>query len=226
MPHPTLGAGHLTPTSVPTALWRAPRAIALAKCIEMASNASLRERLVLVAQAGEVEEGVGAVALHAHNVEVAAKVPRVAARDGQAVAEARERRVGAVVARGAEGGGVALEGGRGRGEEVAPDARHVRAPDAAALVGDLDHDVLVVLAVGDDHLDGRHGVVHAVVLGHGAQRVLDELEHAVVQVRRDVGEDEVGAAVQHHLRRVAVRALAQILCILDGLLRSGSVVSG
>ena len=115
-----------------------------------------------------------------------------------------------------------LEGGRGRGEEIAPDARHVRAPDAAALVGDLDHDVLVVLAVRDDHLDGRHGVVHAMVLGDGAQRVLDELEHAVVQVRRDVGEDQVRAAVQHYLRRVTVRALAQVLCILDGLLRSGS----
>ena len=62
-----------------------------------------------------MEEGVGAVALHGHDVEVAAKVPRVAARDREAVPEPRERRIRAVVAGGAEGGGVGLEGGRGSG---------------------------------------------------------------------------------------------------------------
>ena len=37
---------------------------------------------------------------------------------------------------------VASEGGRRGGEKVAPDARHVRARHAAALVGDLDDHVL------------------------------------------------------------------------------------
>eukprot|EP00965_Chrysotila_dentata_P190046 6173657-Pleurochrysis_carterae.AAC.1 len=109
------------------------------------------QRLRSVAESGEMEESVGAVAFHGHNVEVASEVPRVGARDWKAVAQSREGRVCAVVAGGGEGG-VTVEGGLGGREEVGEDARHVGARDAAALVGHLDHDVLVRLRVGDNHL--------------------------------------------------------------------------
>ena len=55
------------------------------------------ERLVLVAKSWQVQEGIGSVALHAHQVQVTTKVPRVRARDRQAVAEPRQRCFGAVV---------------------------------------------------------------------------------------------------------------------------------
>mmetsp|Transcript_10038 Transcript_10038/g.21326 ORF Transcript_10038/g.21326 Transcript_10038/m.21326 type:complete len:299 (+) Transcript_10038:710-1606(+) len=111
----------------------------------------------------------------------------------------------------------ALEcGGRG-GEEVAPDARKVRAGDAAAFVGDLDHHILVRLAVGDDYLHGWHVRVDARVLRHGTQRVLQQLEHDVVQMGRDVREGQVGPAKQHHRRRVTVRPFAEVRRVLHRL---------
>ena len=56
----------------------------------------LRERLVVVAEPRQVHERVRPEALHGHERQVAAEVPRVGPRDGQAVAEARERRAGEV----------------------------------------------------------------------------------------------------------------------------------
>lgn len=57
-------------------------------------------------------------------------------------------------------------------EQVAPDPVHVRPPDAAAFVRDLDDHVLVVLPVGYDDSDRWH-LFHAVSL-HGCS-------HAVFQ---------------------------------------------
>ena len=55
-------------------------------------------------------------------------------------------------------------------------------------------------------------------LDDGSERVLQQFEEAVVQVRRDVREVQVLSADDDHLRRVAVSAVAQRARVLDGVL--------
>lgn len=56
------------------------------------SKLRLGERLLHIAEAIEVQIGVGAIALHGDDLQVAAKVARVEAGDGQAIAVAGEYR--------------------------------------------------------------------------------------------------------------------------------------
>mmetsp|Transcript_9439 Transcript_9439/g.31973 ORF Transcript_9439/g.31973 Transcript_9439/m.31973 type:complete len:382 (-) Transcript_9439:288-1433(-) len=177
-----------------------------------------RQGLAAVAQAAQVQKGVGPVALHAHDIQIAPKIPRIRPRGGQPVPEAREGgvsadlRVGEVV--------LLLEGRARRGEEVAPDAAHVGPRDAAPLVGYFDHNILVLLAVGDDHAHGRHLRLGPVELAHGAEGVFDHLEEHVVEVGRDVAEGEVGAPFDLHLRRVPVLPGTHVARVLDGVSRN------
>ena len=110
----------------------------------------------------------------------------------------------------------------GRGEcevERAVWLERAPGPVLTSLIRDLDDDILIVLSVRDDDLDNGHRAAHAMVLTRRAQGVLEQLEHAVVQMRGDVREREVGPALEHNLWCVAVRTLAQVLRILDRLLK-------
>mmetsp|Transcript_23182 Transcript_23182/g.82807 ORF Transcript_23182/g.82807 Transcript_23182/m.82807 type:complete len:300 (-) Transcript_23182:440-1339(-) len=192
-----------------------------------ARNTPLRQRLVVVTEAREVDKGVGAVALHGHERNVAAEVARVGARDWEAVAQACERRAAKVrrevvcVVEAA-----LLDLVRSCREQVRPDAWHVRPRDTAALVRDLQSHVLVVLAVGDDDFDRRHLEVADVgagpggpqgVLDGGAHRVFKELEHDVVQVIRHVAKGQIEAAVDLDFWRVSELTLAERSRLLDGI---------
>ena len=88
---------------------------------------------------------------------------------------------------------------------VRPDERDGAPRDPAALVRDLDRDVL--LALDDDDLDRRELVfpVVAVALDHGAQRVLEQFEADVRQVSRDVGKVQVFGADELYRRTLEHR---------------------
>mmetsp|Transcript_3475 Transcript_3475/g.8665 ORF Transcript_3475/g.8665 Transcript_3475/m.8665 type:complete len:245 (-) Transcript_3475:748-1482(-) len=179
-------------------------------------TAALGQRLLRVAQAVEVQVRVGAVPLHGDDLQVAAKVARVEARDGQAVAVPRQHH-GAAALRGRVQR-LHLHRLLGGGVEVGPDGGHAGARDAAALVAHLDRHVLAALR--HHQPDGRrlHVVVLVLVL-HRAQAVLDQLKHHVVQVRGHVGEGKLGVAVHRDLGRRAVLAQADGARVVDGVLR-------
>lgn len=153
--------------------------------------------------------------LHANQLQVAAKVARVQSGNGQAVAEASHGSLEvALVKVGIQVGG-AVDGG----VHVGPDERDGAAGDAAALVANLDGDVL--LALGDNDLcDGKLLLVHAVGLDDGAQRVFERLKEHVRQVAGHVHEVEVGVADELDLGGLeeAVMVLADEAGILNGLL--------
>lgn len=159
---------------------------------------------------------VGAVALHGDELEVAAEVARVQARDGQAVAEAGH---GGLEVRFVE---VRVEvGGLVDGRvHVGPDEGDAGAGDSAAFVGDFDRDVLAAFA-DNDLRDGEFLLVGAVGFDDGAQAVLKGFEEHVRQVAGHVHEVEIGRANKTDLGRVeeAVVVLADEAGVFDCLLR-------
>lgn len=87
-----------------------------------------------------------------------------------------------------------------RGVHVRPDERDRAARDAAALVGDLDGDVL--LALDDDDLDRWEGVGvfggDAEAFNDGAEGVFEQLKDDVGEMARDVGEGQGGGTDELH----------------------------
>ena len=55
---------------------------------------------------------------------------------------------------------------------------HIAPLDAAALVADLDHHILIVVRIRDDDADGGH-VVHTVRVHRGTHAVLQQLQDDV-----------------------------------------------
>ena len=152
--------------------------------------------------------------LHADQLEVAAKVPGIQPGDGQPVAKAGHRGLEVGLVKGRVQARRLVDGG----VHVGPDEGDGGARDAAALVRDLDGDVLV--AGGDNDLgDGEGVVLLAVPLDDGAERVLERLEEHVAQVAGHVHEAEVRFAHELHLGRVeqAVVVLAHEARVVDGL---------
>lgn len=169
------------------------------------------------------EGGMGEnVLLHTDQLEITTKVASIQARDGQAVAEAGHGGLEVVLMKVRVEVGRAFDGG----VHVGPDEGDGGAGDAAALVGDLDGDVL--FALGDDDLGGREGgLARAVRLDDGAEAVLEQLEEHVAEVARHIHEGDVVGADQLHLRRLeeAVVVFAHEACVFDGFLRQLAYVA-
>mmetsp|Transcript_5696 Transcript_5696/g.14884 ORF Transcript_5696/g.14884 Transcript_5696/m.14884 type:complete len:232 (+) Transcript_5696:903-1598(+) len=149
----------------------------------------------------QMEVGVGAVAVHRHDGEIAAKVSRVQARQGDAVAVSREDSLLLV---GPFARDEFLRGDLCGGEHIGEDLVDAGAGDAAALVRHLYADVLA--AVGDDDLDdGERAVLEG--LDGGADGVFEELEEAEKHMTLDVRKLEVLVAENDDLRGVAILAV-------------------
>ena len=153
--------------------------------------------------------------VHGNETQVAPKVSRVEAREREAVSESRHRRVKVARVK-VLVDELSLHGG----VHIRPDERDGAARDAAALVRDLDRDVL--LALDDDDLDRRDRVllVVPVALDAGAERVLEQLEADVRQVPRHVRKVQVAWADQLHGRALdhPVVLLADKARVLDRLM--------
>mmetsp|Transcript_17744 Transcript_17744/g.55123 ORF Transcript_17744/g.55123 Transcript_17744/m.55123 type:complete len:377 (+) Transcript_17744:1295-2425(+) len=150
-----------------------------------------------------MQVGVCAVPLHRDDLQVASKVARIEPRERQAVAVACEHRRAlhhraTAVLRRLLGKHRQRRRVR-RGVQVRPDAATAAARDAAALVADLEGDVLVAIRHHQAHWR-RVAVGISVALRHRAQRVLDQLEEALVQVARHVREAQVAVGEDLHLR--------------------------
>ncbi|GMT21232.1 hypothetical protein PFISCL1PPCAC_12529, partial [Pristionchus fissidentatus] len=158
----------------------------------------------------QVDACVSTVALHRDEEEIALEVAGVQPGERQSVSVASLRGLGAVARR-----------RRGCRVHVVEESLEDRPRDAAASVADLDTQIL--RALHDVHLDIRRIVVDAVELERGAHRILEQLEHDVVEVRghgdnvdRLTLVDHVVHLQLHHRRRQVV-AVAQELCILKGV---------
>lgn len=130
--------------------------------------------------------------LHANKLQVAAKVPRIQTRDGQAISKASHRRLEIALIEVRVQVRCPVHGG----VHVGPDQGNGASGDAAALVRDLDGDVL--FSFRDNDLRHRELLlVLTVRLDDGAERVLQGLEKHMRQVSWHI--HEVNVRVAHKL---------------------------
>ena len=172
----------------------------------------LLQRLRRTRQPIQMHVHVRPIPLHTDQLQIAAKVPRIEPTDGQAVAEARHGRLEIAL--------VELRvDGRGRVDgrvHVRPDERDRRARDPAALVRDLDGDILFALG-DDDFCDGELGLLLPVKVDDGAEGVFEGLEKHMRKVAGDVHEIEVVSTHELDLGRLeqAVIVFAYEARVLD-----------
>lgn len=120
----------------------------------------------------QVHDRICAVALAAKQHKITVQITRVQPRYRQSVAVACQRHCVHIL----RGSGL-----RRRTVHVLEQLVLLRARNTAAAVRDLNRDVLAALA--DRYLNWRHSYrVLAVVLHHGAHRVLEDLKQHVVQM--------------------------------------------
>lgn len=116
-----------------------------------AAAADLRERLLHVAQPVQVQIGISAIALHGDDLQVAAEVARIEARDGQAIAVAGQhgRAVSSLAVH------VHVRKRRLRsGVEVGPNAWQARPRNAAPLIRHL-YSVIAISSLSCGHPKGH-----------------------------------------------------------------------
>lgn len=165
---------------------------------------------------GKDERGGGECSpFHADQLQVAAKVPGVQPRYRQSVSKASHWGLKIALVEIRIEAWCLVDGS----VHVGPDERDGRAWDAAALVRDLNGDVL--LALGDDDLCDREVLlILAMALDDGTQRVLQCLEEHMRKMARDVHEADVVVADELDLGGIeqAVVVFADKAGVLDGLL--------
>eukprot|EP00966_Prymnesium_polylepis_P215115 4981976-Prymnesium_polylepis.3 len=98
---------------------------------------------------------------------------------------------------------------------IVPNRAHRAHRDAAALVRDAHAHVVLAKGHRDADRRQRRGRVE-VAAGHGTHRVLEQLRHDVVHMRRHVCERGAARELDLHVRGVAQLVAAQLCRVLDG----------